>query len=120
MQCPAIGVTISINIHMDEANPGFEVAFCGEYREIISNKRIAATDVLRACPMLRHRPRSRLLRTNGRTTLTLLVEHTSREHRDAHINSGMEDGMQESVDHLEQKVRGTRTMASGRLRHRPN
>jgi uncharacterized protein YndB with AHSA1/START domain len=43
-----------------------------------------------------------LVRTNGRTTLTLLVEHTNREHSDAHINPGMEDGMQESVDHLEQ------------------
>ena len=39
---------------------------------------------------------------NGRTTLTLLVEHASREHRDAHISSGMEGGMQEALDRLEQ------------------
>jgi hypothetical protein len=31
----------------------------------------------------------------------LLVEHSSREHRDAHVNSGMEAGMQESMDALE-------------------
>jgi hypothetical protein len=37
-----------------KANTGFEVAFRGEYREIISNERIVATDVLRACPMLMH------------------------------------------------------------------
>ncbi len=39
---------------------------------------------------------------DGRTTLTVLVQHTSKEHRDAHINSGMEGGMQEAMDHLEQ------------------
>jgi uncharacterized protein YndB with AHSA1/START domain len=37
----------------------------------------------------------------GRTTLALLVEHSSREHRDAHVDSGMEAGMQESMDALE-------------------
>ncbi len=39
---------------------------------------------------------------DGRTTLTLLVQHVSREHHDAQINSGMEGGMQEAMDRLEQ------------------
>ena len=39
---------------------------------------------------------------DGRTTLTMLVDHTSKEDRDANINSGMEGGMQESMDALEQ------------------
>jgi len=30
------------------------------------------------------------------------VQHQNQEYRDAHINSGMEDGMQEAMDHLEQ------------------
>jgi hypothetical protein len=30
------------------------------------------------------------------------VQHSSQENRDAHINSGMEGGMQESMDHLEE------------------
>jgi len=34
--------------------------------------------------------------------LTILVQHENREHRDAHINSGMESGTQEATDHLEQ------------------
>jgi hypothetical protein len=34
--------------------------------------------------------------------VTLLVQHTSREHRDAHVNSGMEDGLQDALDLLEQ------------------
>ena len=39
---------------------------------------------------------------DGRTTLTTLVQHTCKEHRDAHINSGMEGGMQEGMDLLEE------------------
>jgi len=39
---------------------------------------------------------------DGRTTLTVLAEHPSREVRDAVINSGMEGGMQEAMNHLEQ------------------
>jgi uncharacterized protein YndB with AHSA1/START domain len=38
---------------------------------------------------------------DGRTTLTILVQHTTKEHRDAHINSGMEAGMQDALDLLE-------------------
>jgi hypothetical protein len=30
------------------------------------------------------------------------VQHTSKEHRDARINSGMEHGMQDAMDLLEQ------------------
>lgn len=40
--------------------------------------------------------------TGERTTLTLLVQTTSKELRDTIINSGMETGMQEQMDLLEQ------------------
>jgi uncharacterized protein YndB with AHSA1/START domain len=39
---------------------------------------------------------------DGRTTLTILVQHSSKEHRDAHINSGMEDGLLDALELLEQ------------------
>jgi hypothetical protein len=38
----------------------------------------------------------------GRTSLALLVQTTSKELRDAILNSGMEGGMQEQMDVLEQ------------------
>ena len=43
-----------------------------------------------------------------RTTVTVLVQHSTQEYRDAHINSGMENGMQEAMDHLEQVARSLR------------
>jgi len=45
---------------------------------------------------------SALSMMDGRTTLTVLVEHPTKEGRDAHINSGMEAGMQDAMDLLEE------------------
>ena len=39
---------------------------------------------------------------DGRTSLTLLMELASKDERDAVIKSGMEGGMQEQMDLLEQ------------------
>ena len=41
-------------------------------------------------------------KADGRTTLTLLVQCPSKEVRDTIIDSGMEVGMQEGMDLLEQ------------------
>jgi uncharacterized protein YndB with AHSA1/START domain len=43
-----------------------------------------------------------LTETDGRTTLTILVQHASKADRDAHIESGMEDGLQDALDLVEQ------------------
>ena len=39
---------------------------------------------------------------DGRTTLTILVQSPSKEIRDAIIDSGMEAGMQDAMDLLEE------------------
>ena len=44
---------------------------------------------------------------DGVTTLRVLVRHTTQEHRDGHVASGMETGMQLSLDHLEDLVAET-------------
>jgi uncharacterized protein YndB with AHSA1/START domain len=84
------------------ANGGFEVAFHGEYREIVPGERIVWTEIYEGMPDAEAVVTATFTESGGRTTLTLLVQHATREYRDAHINSGMEDGMQESMDHLEQ------------------
>jgi uncharacterized protein YndB with AHSA1/START domain len=85
-----------------EANAGFEVAFHGEYREIVPNERIVTTEVFEGMPDAQAVDTITFAEVDGRTTLTMLVQHTSKEDRDGHINSGMEGGMQESMDALEQ------------------
>jgi uncharacterized protein YndB with AHSA1/START domain len=82
---------------------GFEVAFHGEYRELVPNERIVTTEVYEGVPD----PGEGVLNTvtfaeaNGRTTLTILVQCPSRDVRDAIIDSGMEAGMQDAMDLLE-------------------
>jgi len=90
------------------ANGGFEVAFHGEYREIVPNERIVSTEVFEGMPVEPAVTTDTFTEHHGRTTLTLLVEHSSKEIRDAHINSGMEGGMQESMDYLEQVANSLR------------
>jgi uncharacterized protein YndB with AHSA1/START domain len=84
------------------AEGGFEVAFHGEYREIVPNERIVTTEVFEGMPDAAAVDTLTFTEVDGRTTLTVLVQHSSKEHRDAHANSGMEVGMQESMDRLEQ------------------
>jgi uncharacterized protein YndB with AHSA1/START domain len=84
------------------ANGGFEVAFHGEYREVVPDERIVSTEVFEGMPDAEAVSTATFTEKDGRTTVTLLVQHTSKEHRDMHINSGMEDGLQEALDYLEQ------------------
>ena len=81
---------------------GFEVAFHGEYREIVPNERIVSTEVFEGMPDAEAVNTMTLTEADGRTTLEILVQHASKEHRDAHIESGMEAGMQDAMDLLEQ------------------
>jgi uncharacterized protein YndB with AHSA1/START domain len=84
------------------ADGGVEVAFHGEYREIVPNERIISTEVFEGMPDAEALNTLTLTEQDGRTTLEVLVQHTSKEHRDGHINSGMEVGMQQAMDRLEQ------------------
>jgi uncharacterized protein YndB with AHSA1/START domain len=90
------------------ASGGFEVAFHGEFREIVPNERIVNTEVYEmpdAPPLpAEDEPLNIVTFTevDGRTTLSLLVQTTSKELRDTIIDSGMEAGMQEGMDLLEQ------------------
>ena len=87
------------------ANGGFEVAFHGEFREIVPNERIVSTEVYEGVPDAMAVNTLTLTEQDGRTTLTILVEHADRQSRDMHVESGMEAGMQEAMDHLEQVAR---------------
>ena len=81
---------------------GDEVTFYGEYREIVPNERIICTEVFAPFPDDGAVNTMTLTEHDGRTTLTTLVQHSTPQARDMHINSGMEGGMQEAFDKLEQ------------------
>jgi uncharacterized protein YndB with AHSA1/START domain len=93
--------------YLAETTDGVEVGFHGEYREIVPNERIVSTEVYEGMPQ-GEGPEQGTLNTatfteaDGRTTLTILVEAPSKEIRDAIIDSGMEAGMQDALDLLEE------------------
>ena len=87
------------------AHGGFEVAFHGEYREIVEHERLVYTEVYEGPWPGEAEPAivtATFAEAGGRTTLTLLTELDSMQTRDAIIATGMEGGMQEGMDLLEQ------------------
>lgn len=84
---------------------GFEVAFHGEYRELVANERIVYTEVYEGVPGGDDDPpvvTLTLTENAGRTKMTQLVRVSSKAVRDMIINSGMEAGMQQAMDLLEE------------------
>jgi uncharacterized protein YndB with AHSA1/START domain len=92
------------------ASGGIEVAFHGEYREIVPDQRIVSTEVFEGMPEAEALDTTTFHELDGRTTVTILVQHTNKEYRDAHIGSGMEDGLQEALELLEALVTGESSM----------
>ena len=87
--------------YVSVTDDGSEFGFHGEYREIVPNERLVSTEVYEGMPDAEAVDTLTLAEVDGRTKLTILVQHTSKEHRDAHIDSGMEDGLQDALDLLE-------------------
>jgi uncharacterized protein YndB with AHSA1/START domain len=87
------------------AHGEFEVGFHGVYRELVENERIVSTEVYEGAPGAEAVNTLTLTEHDGRTTMTVLVQHQSQANRDAHINAGMEGGMNESLDKLEEVAR---------------
>lgn len=83
------------------ANGGFEVGFSGEFREIVPNERIVQTEIYDPFPDAAAVETLTFGEASGKTVLHMLIEHRNQEERDMHIDSGMEAGMQDSMDLLE-------------------
>jgi uncharacterized protein YndB with AHSA1/START domain len=93
-----------------ETADGQEVAFHGEYREIVPNERIVSTEVYEGAPL----PRAELEANatvntvtfaegeGGHTKVTMLTQCPSHEVREMIIASGMEDGLQDALELLEE------------------
>jgi uncharacterized protein YndB with AHSA1/START domain len=87
---------------------GPEVGFHGEYREILPDERIVSTEFYEGVPDGVSEDAATTLNTatftetDGRTKLTILIQAKNRMTRDAIIASGMEDGLQDALQLLEQ------------------
>ena len=94
--------------YVSVTDDGFEVGFHGEYREIVPNQRVVTTETYEGLPEGVSEADGTTVNTatfdeiDGRTRLTLLIQAASKTSRDAIIASGMEAGLQDALDLLEQ------------------
>jgi uncharacterized protein YndB with AHSA1/START domain len=114
------GVVISADIdlrvggkwrYVTHADSFGEMGFRGEYRELVPNERIVWTEFYEGVPESVAEEdattvnTATLTETDGLTTLTVLIQAPSKATRDAIIESGMEAGMQDAYDLLEEVAR---------------
>ena len=88
------------------ATGGHEVGFHGEYREIVPDERIVWTEVYEGAP--EGEPAectATFTESGGRTTLALLTQVESKAVRDMIVETGMEGGVQEQMEILDEILR---------------
>jgi uncharacterized protein YndB with AHSA1/START domain len=88
-----------------ETPDGFEVGFHGEYKEIVPNERVVTTEAYEGAPGPDDNAPTNtmtLVENSGVTTLSVLVDCPSVEVRNAIVESGMEEGLQDAYDLLEE------------------
>jgi uncharacterized protein YndB with AHSA1/START domain len=80
---------------------GYEFAFYGEYREVVPGERLVTTETFSGVPDAQALNTTTFTEKDGRTYLEILVEHRTKENRDAQLQSGMEEGMEDALTLLE-------------------
>jgi uncharacterized protein YndB with AHSA1/START domain len=88
--------------YVAKPHEGEEFEFYGEFLEIVPNEKIVQTEVFGPFPDAGTTNTMTLTESGGVTTLRTLVQAASPEARDMQIGSGMEAGMQDAFDLLEQ------------------
>ena len=94
------------------ADDGGEFAFHGEYREIVPNEKVISTELYEMEGLTEDDATVNTATFEdageGRTALTILVQAPNQQIRDAIIDSGMEDGLQDALDLLEEAATSLR------------
>ncbi|NJL39498.1 MAG: hypothetical protein HC840_10310 [Leptolyngbyaceae cyanobacterium RM2_2_4] len=87
---------------LHDSSNAVEHGFSGEYQEIVSPARLVSTERYEPVPGSDRLNILTLTEQNGKTTLHIRIQHQSKEQRDGHLQSGMELGLRESLNRLEE------------------
>ena len=93
---------------------GTEHGWHGTYLEIDRPWRLGSTEVYEGYPDGEARNTLTLTERDGATVMEVTVLHSSRENRDGHLRSGMEAGMQHSLDQVVDHVASDPALARRR------
>lgn len=98
---------------VQRAPDGQEFVFRGEYREIDAPRRVVQTSVFEGWPGAESVDTMEFEGVEGGTLCRGEVRHSSVENRDGHVNSGMEPGMRETYERLDELVQQLGVRLSG-------
>jgi uncharacterized protein YndB with AHSA1/START domain len=84
-----------------EMPDGTEIAFSGVYREIVRPTRLVFSEVFEMMPGSDFEVTMTFDETEGVTTLVTHMRYQSQEHRDGHLQSGMEAGTKQVHERLD-------------------
>ncbi|MEZ0090799.1 SRPBCC family protein [Streptacidiphilus sp. EB129] len=109
-RCEVLGIEMDVRVGGNwrwaaKAFNGYEFAFYGEYREVVPDERLVTTETFSGVPTAQAVNTTTFTEKDGRTHLEILVAHQTRANRDEHLQSGMEDGLQDALTLLEELVR---------------
>jgi uncharacterized protein YndB with AHSA1/START domain len=82
-----------------------EFGFNGEYKEIVPPERVVHSEIFEPYPDSPSLVTMTLEEENGKTHYQTRVAHQSREARDMHVASGMEQGAATALDRVEEIAR---------------
>jgi uncharacterized protein (TIGR03086 family) len=104
--CPLVACEIDLRPgghwrYVAQDTEGTEHAWYGVYREIEPGERIVTSEVFEGYPEAESVNTMTLSEESGLTTLHSVVVHKTRANRDGHVQSGMEAGMQQTFDRLD-------------------
>ncbi len=106
-----------------QAPDGGTHGFSGVYREIVPHERLVFTEGYEGMPGTDYVVTATFEEQDGKTTLTSTLVYKEMAHRDGHIAAGMESGMRESyervdelIDALDQEIVTTRVFNASRER----
>jgi uncharacterized protein (TIGR03086 family) len=104
--CPLVSCEVDFRAggewrYLSRMADGTELGWHGTYLDIVIGERVESTEVFEGFPDAESRNTMTLTEADGVTTLQTLVRHTSKDHRDGHVQSGMEGGMQITFNRLD-------------------
>lgn len=104
--CPLVSCEIDLSVgggwrYVSIDTDGKELAWHGTYREVEPLEQVVSTEVFEGFPDAESVNTMTLTHSDGVTTAQTVVFHASRENRDGHLQSGMEVGMQDTFNRLE-------------------
>lgn len=94
---------------------GTELGWHGTYLEIEAPNRLVSTEVFEGYPDGEAQNTLVLSERDGSTELAVTVLHSSTENRDGHVASGMERGLQHSLDRVEDLLVSRLADAQGKV-----